>query len=65
MGKIENIANRLADDIMNGRADLGSMNLSDIGQEVLSQVDEGEINQFASNIDNLIPALQSFQKGMR
>jgi len=65
MGKIENIANRLADDIMNGRADLGSMNLSDIGQEVLSQVDETEINKFANNIDNLIPALQSFQKGMR
>lgn len=63
MGKIENIANRLADDIVNGRADMSNMNLSNIGQEVLSQCDEGEMNKFASNIDNLLPALQSFQKG--
>lgn len=62
MGRIETIANKLADDIVNGRADLSSMNLSDIGQEVLSQCDESDMNKFADNIDNLLPALQSFQK---
>ena len=62
MGRIENIANKLADDIVNGRADLSSMNLSDIGQEVLSQCDEADMSKFANNIDNLLPALQSFQK---
>mgnify|MGYP001372275686 CR=1 FL=1 len=64
MGKIETLASRLADDIMNGRADLSSMNLTDIGQEVLSQCDESDMNNFANNIENLIPALQSFQKAM-
>ena len=62
MGRIENIANKLADDIVNGRADLSSMNLSEIGQEVLSQCDEADMSKFANNIDNLLPALQSFQK---
>lgn len=62
MGRIENLANKLADDIVNGRANISDMNLQDIGQQVLSQCDESEMNKFASNIENLIPALQSFQK---
>lgn len=60
MGKIENIATRLADDIVHGRKDFSSLNLSDIGQQVLSQCDENDMTQFANNIDNLLPALQSF-----
>lgn len=64
MGKIENLANKLANDIVNGRTDLSSMNLNDIGQEVLSQCDESDMSKFADNIENLLPALQSFQKGV-
>tara|TARA_B110000008_G_scaffold208288_1_gene207117 strand:+ start:1305 stop:2315 length:1011 start_codon:yes stop_codon:yes gene_type:complete len=64
MGRIESMANRLAEDIVHGRADLSSMNLTDIGQEVLSQCDEQDMNKFASNINNLIPALQSFQRNV-
>lgn len=62
MGKIENIASKLADDIVNGRTDMTSMNLNDIGQQVLSQCDENDVSQFTNNVENLLPALQSFQK---
>jgi len=61
MGKIENLANKLAGDIMNGRTDLSEMNLAEIGQQVLSQCDEEEMSKFANNIENLLPALQTFQ----
>lgn len=64
MGKIENLATRLADDIVSGKADLASMNLNEIGREVLSQCDENDMSTFAQNIDTLLPALQHFQKQM-
>jgi hypothetical protein len=63
MGKIENFATKLADDIVNGKADLNNMDLSSIGQEVLAQCDEADMNQFANNIDKLLPALKTFQSG--
>lgn len=65
MGKIENLASKLADDIVNGRTDMSNLNLSDIGQQVLSQCDESDMNNFANNIENLLPALQSFQTNMK
>lgn len=52
MGKIENLATRLADDIVNGRANLSNMNLDELGQEVLSQCDEKDMSDFAQNINN-------------
>ena len=64
MGKIENLATKLADDIMSGKADFSNMDLNKIGQEVLSQCDETDMDSFANNIDSLLPALQHFQKQM-
>lgn len=63
MSKIENIASKLADDIVNGKQTLDSVNLSEIGQQVLSDCNEEDMNKFANNVENLIPALQAFQKG--
>ena len=63
MSKIENLASKLADDIVNGRSDMSNMNLSEIGQQVLSQCNEEEMSQFANNIENLMPALQQFGNG--
>lgn len=60
MGRIEDMASRLADDIVAGRTDMASVNLSDIGQQVLSGCDEEDMNKFAGNIDALLPALQNF-----
>lgn len=60
MGRIESMASRLADDIVAGRTDMASVNLSDIGQQVLSGCDEEDMTKFAGNIDALLPALQNF-----
>lgn len=62
MGRIEDVANRLADDIVAGRTDMASVNLSDIGQQVLAGCDESDMSKFATNIEELIPALQNFHQ---
>lgn len=64
MGRIEDMASKLADDIVSGKTDMASVNLNDIGQQVLSQCNEGEMDKFAGNINNLLPALQAFQTQM-
>lgn len=64
MGRIEDMANKLADDIVSGKTDMASVNLNDIGQQVLSQCNEGEMDKFAGNINSLLPALQAFQTQM-
>ena len=58
------MASRLADDIMNGRTDMGSVNLSDIGKQVLDGCNEGEMDTFANNIESLLPALQHMGPNM-
>lgn len=64
MGRIESMANKLADDIVSGKTDMGSVNLQDIGEQVLSGCNEEDMSQFANNIDKLMPALQQFQSKM-
>lgn len=65
MGRIEDMASRLAADIYEGRADMSSMNLSDIGQQVLSGCTEEDMSKFADNIDTLLPALGTLQQHER
>ena len=64
MGRIEDLANKLADDLASGRKDLSNLSLADIGQQVLSGCDTTDMNQFADNIGELMPALQGFQRQM-
>ena len=64
MGRIEDMASKLANDIVSGKTDMASVNLNDIGQQVLSQCNEGEMDKFAGNINTLLPALQAFQTQM-
>ena len=64
MGQIENYALKLAEDINSGKCDLNSINLQQIGQDVLQNCDSGEMMQMADNIGHLLPTLQSLQKGM-
>mgnify|MGYP006140531237 CR=1 FL=1 len=61
MGRIEEMASKLADDIVAGRTDMASVNLTDIGQQVLSGCNEDDMSKFANNIEELLPALQTFQ----
>ena len=62
MRGIENVADQLIKDIAAGNADLGSLNLEAIGQQVLSNVDAKDVSSFASNMDKLLPALQQMQQ---
>lgn len=63
MGRIEDMASKLAGDIVAGRTDMASVDLNDIGQQVLSGCDEQDMSNFANNIESILPALQNFQKG--
>jgi len=64
MGQIENYALKLANDINSGKCDLNNINLQQIGQDVLQNCDSGEMMQMADNIGQLLPTLQSLQKGL-
>jgi len=62
MNKIESMANKLANDIMSGKQDMGNMDLQSIGEEVLSQCNTSDMNDFAKNIDKILPAINNLQK---
>lgn len=61
MGRIENMANVLASSIASGNMDMSSLNLNDIGKEVLAGCTENEMQDFAQNIDKILPALNNFK----
>ena len=61
MGKIENMASKLAGEIMSGKKDMGSMDLQSIGEEVLSQCNPNDMNHFANNIDKILPAINNLR----
>lgn len=65
MSRIEAMANRLADDIVSGKTDMANVNLGEIGQQVLSGCNESDMSNFASNIEDLLPALQNFGQGLK
>lgn len=58
MKGIENVANKLMADIQNGKADLASLDVESIGQQVLSGVSPSDMNEFAKNIDKILPAMR-------
>lgn len=64
MAKIELTASKLAKDISSGRADMGNLDLSRIGESVLSQCSTEEMECLAGNISKLLPTLGSLQEGM-
>lgn len=59
---IEGVASKLAQDIAAGKADLGSINIEALGQQVLSGVDPADVDSFADNLDKILPALSKFAK---
>lgn len=61
MTEIETMAKKLAEDISSGKSSMADLNLSELGQHVLSQCKEEDMDNFAENIDNLLPVLQQFQ----
>lgn len=61
MGKIENMASKLASEIMSGKKDMASMDLQSIGEEVLSQCNSSDMSHFANNIDKILPAINNLR----
>jgi hypothetical protein len=59
MQGIEDVANKLVADIKSGKTDLSSLNVEAIGQQVLSGVSQADMNEFARNIDKILPAMQN------
>ena len=60
MSRIEKISASLADDIANG-ASLESMDLTRIGEQVLSECDSSEISDLTSNLASILPVLGSMK----
>ena len=57
MDGIENVANKLVEDLAAGKTDISSLNIDSIGQQVLAGVSADEMSNFANNIDKIMPAL--------
>jgi len=64
MGRIETTAHKLAGEIALGKADLGSLNLSEIGQSVLEGCDPEDMEQFTKNMGSLLPVLKDLQENV-
>jgi hypothetical protein len=62
LGKIESYASQLAGKITAGEQDLQGLDLQAIGEDVLRQCSEDDMNALASNIGDLLPALGSLQQ---
>jgi hypothetical protein len=58
MQGIESVANKIAMDIESGKMTLGSLNIEDVGKQVLSNLSPEEMSSFAKNLDKIIPAMQ-------
>ena len=61
LSQIETYATELANKITTGDTDLSNLNLQSIGEDVLKNCSEDDINGLASNIGSLLPALGSLQ----
>lgn len=57
MKGIESMASKLVDGIASGDMTLADLNVESIGQQVLQGVSQKDINEFAENIDKIMPAL--------
>lgn len=58
MQGIETVANDLISGLNKGTVDLSKLNVEEIGQRVLSGVSQEEMNEFARNMDKILPAMQ-------
>lgn len=63
MNGIERVASSLVRDINSGRIDFASLDIERIGQEVLTGVGESDVGEFASNLERILPALQTMGHG--
>jgi hypothetical protein len=62
MRGIEDVASKLVRSMEDGTTDLASLDMEEIGKQVLQKVGSGDVSEFASNLDKILPALQRLQK---
>ena len=62
MKGIESVAGKLMQDIASGKASLETLDLEEIGKQVLGGVNAKDVSNFASNLDRIVPALQQLHK---
>ena len=61
MTRIQSMATQIADDIACGKMSLENLDITKLGSDVLSGCEERDMNKFARNINDLLPALNVFQ----
>lgn len=59
MSQIEHMASKLAQDLQSGTINMSNVNLSQIGEQVLANCSESDMNDFAGSIEKLMPVVQS------
>lgn len=65
MHGIERVASSLVRDINSGKVDFANLDVEKIGEQVLQGVGEGDVGEFANNLERILPALQSMGGGLR
>ena len=64
MNRIEQMATKLADDLVSGNKCLSDLDLTNIGQQVVAGCSPADMNAFADNVQHLLPALENLQAGL-
>ena len=65
MSGIERVASALVRDLNSGKVDFANLDVEKIGEQVLQGVGEGDVGEFANNLESILPALQSMGGGLR
>lgn len=60
MTRIEDLAGKIADDIVTGKKDMSSVDLTEIGHQVLAGCSPEDMQKFAGNLDELLPVIGKF-----
>lgn len=65
MSEIENYAKQLAGEVMDGKKDLASLDLEQMGSEVLSKLKQDDIDQLGQGVEQLMPMLANLNSSFR
>lgn len=64
MSRIETMASKLASDLQSGSVTMETLNLQNIGEQVLSDCDANDLSKLSGNINELLPVLSQMAPGM-
>lgn len=64
MSRIETMASKLASDLHSGSVTMDTLNLQNIGEQVLSNCDAAELSKMSENIGDLLPVLTQMGAAM-